>query len=43
LDGFGETSLGETLSPRPDMNAVIDELINAFGNQFGYKMLVNPL
>ena len=43
LDGFGETSLGEVLSAAPDMKTVIDRLIFAFGEQFGFKMLVSPL
>ena len=43
LDGFGETSLGEILSAAPDMKTVIDRLIFAFGEQFGFKMLVSPL
>ena len=43
LDGYSETSLAEMLSTAPDMKKVIDKLINAFGEQFNYRMLVNPL
>jgi lipoate-protein ligase B len=43
LDGYSETSLAELLSPTPDMNTVIDKVIDAFGEQFNYRMMVNPL
>lgn len=43
LDGYGETSLGEVLSTAPDMKTVIDRLVIAFGEQFGFKMIVKPL
>jgi len=43
LDGYSETSLAEMLSTAPDIKKVIDKLINAFGEQFNYHMMVNPL
>jgi len=43
LDGYSETSLAEMLSTAPDMKKVIDKFINAFGEQFNYRMMVNPL
>lgn len=43
LDGYGETSLGEVLSAAPEMKSVIDRLVIAFGEQFGFKMIVMPL
>lgn len=43
LDGYSETSLAEMLSPAPDIKKVVDKLINAFGEQFNYRMMVNPL
>jgi lipoate-protein ligase B len=38
LDGYNETSLAELLSPTPDMNTVIDKLIDAFGEHFNYTL-----
>jgi lipoate-protein ligase B len=43
LDGYGETSLAELLSPTPDMKTVIERLIYAFGEQFNFKMMIEPL
>jgi len=43
LDGYSKTSLAEMLSTTPDIKKVIDKLINAFGEQFNYRMMVNPL
>ena len=43
LEGYSETSLSETLSTTPDMKTVIDKLIDAFGEQFNYQMLLKPL
>jgi lipoyl(octanoyl) transferase len=43
LDGYGETSLGEVLSAAPEMKSVIDRFVIAFGEQFGFKMIVMPL
>ena len=43
LNGYGETSLAQILSTKPDMQVVIDNLITAFGEQFDCQMLVRPL
>ena len=43
LDGYSKTSLAEMLSTTPDIKKVIDKLINAFGEKFNYRMMVNPL
>jgi lipoyl(octanoyl) transferase len=43
LDGYGETSLSELISPVPQVETVIERLVYAFGEHFLYRMLTKPL
>jgi lipoate-protein ligase B len=43
LKGKRETSLAELTEPTPDMDRVIDEVIAAFGETFGYSMVEKEL
>lgn len=43
LEGYGETSLAALLSPVPPMETILEKVIEAFGEQFGFRMLNKPL
>jgi len=43
LEGYGETSLAELITPAPQEENVIERLVNAFGGQFHYRMLIKTL
>ena len=43
LTGKRDTSLAELTEPAPDMDRVIDEVIAAFGETFGYSMVEKEL
>ncbi len=38
LEGYPETSLAQLLSPAPSIEAVMENVVSAFGNEFGFSM-----
>jgi lipoate-protein ligase B len=42
LQGYSETSLAQLLPKPPKMKTVIEKLVAAFGEQFKYRMVLEP-